>query len=337
MGILDSIGTYLGDEENRLNLAHGFAGMSGNPNAGNIQRGFQDRLSYLRDDRKLRSANELATSKLNRQSKMAMKILGDKFPMLSQALKAGLITPNDAFLASQKGLDVKVVGSSLVDSSGKVLYDANAGKGNDTTAFQTLKARAAASGLKEDTPAYQQFMLNAGKANGMSLTIGADGSIQMTQGNAKPIKQNATQANAQGFWDRVRIANESLEGLEDQGTKFGANLLSALPFGMGNIAQTPEFQLYSQSQEDWINAVLRDESGAAIGPAEFDSAKTQYFPQVGDGPEVIAQKKRNRKTKELGLWTKSGQETDFPTGYKIPSAGSGSGIPSGVTVKKVGP
>ena len=33
----------------------------------------------------------------------------------------------------------------------------------------------------------------------------------------------------------------------------------------------------------------------------------------------------------------SGQETDFPTGYKIPSAGSGSGIPSGVTVKKVEP
>ena len=67
MGILDSIGTYLGDKENRLNLASGFAGISGNPNAGNIQQGLQNRLSVLQDDRKLKAANALATTKATSQ------------------------------------------------------------------------------------------------------------------------------------------------------------------------------------------------------------------------------------------------------------------------------
>lgn len=67
MGILDSIGTYLGDKENRLNLASGFAGLSGNPNAGNIQQGLQNRLSVLQDDRKLKDANALATTKATSQ------------------------------------------------------------------------------------------------------------------------------------------------------------------------------------------------------------------------------------------------------------------------------
>ena len=67
MGILDSIGTYLGDKENRLNLASGFAGLSGNPNAGNIQQGLQNRISVLQDDRKLKAANALATTKATSQ------------------------------------------------------------------------------------------------------------------------------------------------------------------------------------------------------------------------------------------------------------------------------
>ena len=164
-------------------------------------------------------------------------------------------------------------------------------------------------------------MIQGGANKGMTFTSDGKGGVTMTQGGATIAKPKTEgQANATGFWQRVKIANDNLEGLEGQGTKFGANILAALPFGAGNYAQTPEFQLYNQSQEDWINAVLRDESGAAIGPDEFSSAKTQYFPQVGDGPEVIAQKRANRKTKELGLWTKSGQDTAYPTGYNPPSS-----------------
>jgi len=312
MGILDSIGTYLGDEENRLNLAHGFAGMSGNPNAGNIQRGFQDRLSSLRDDRKLKTANELATSKLNRQSEMAMKILGDKFPMLSQALKAGLITPNDAFLASRKGLDVKVVGSSLVDSSGKVLYDANAGKGNDTTAFQTLKARAAAAGFKEGTPEYQQFMVQGGANRGMTFSSDGKGGITMTQGGATIPKLTETQGKATGFYQRANSSNKIITDLEDTGTDLGQFILGQIP--LTNFARSPEYQMLDSAKRDWISAVLRLESGAAIGKDEFTNYDLAYFPQVGDSPEVLAQKRRSRLIHENSLKTQAG--TGITSGAK---------------------
>ena len=95
MGILDSIGTYLGDKENRLNLASGFAGLSGNPNAGNIQQGLQNRISVLQDDRKLKTAQELAGSKLQFQTQQAMRLIGQEYPDIAQAIQGGFMTPNE--------------------------------------------------------------------------------------------------------------------------------------------------------------------------------------------------------------------------------------------------
>jgi hypothetical protein len=60
-------------------------------------------------------------------------------------------------------------------------------------------------------------------------------------------------------------------------------------------------QKYEQAQRDFVNAVLRPESGATITDTEFANAKKQYFPQVGDTPAVIKQKQeaREREIKTL--------------------------------------
>ena len=102
MGLLDSIGGYLGNEENRLRLASGFNNMSGNPNAGNIQTGINQRLKGLSDDRKLKTANDLANDTLKRHTNMALQILGNKFPEISQLLTSGLLTPKQAIDESKK-------------------------------------------------------------------------------------------------------------------------------------------------------------------------------------------------------------------------------------------
>jgi len=102
MGLLDSIGGYLGNEENRLRLAAGFNNMSGNPNAGNIQIGINQRLKGLSDDRKLKTANDLANDTLKRHTNMALQILGNKFPEISQLLTSGLLTPKQAIDESKK-------------------------------------------------------------------------------------------------------------------------------------------------------------------------------------------------------------------------------------------
>jgi len=96
MGILDGIGTFLGDKENRLNLASGLAGMTANPNAGNIQQGYQNRLTALRGDRKLEGANKLEAEKLKRQTASALQLLGNEFPEISKALLGGFLTPKEA-------------------------------------------------------------------------------------------------------------------------------------------------------------------------------------------------------------------------------------------------
>lgn len=102
MGLLDNIGKFLSDEENQLNLASGFAGMSGNPNAGNIQQGYQNRLIALRSDNKLKTSKDEAADKLKKRTAMALQILGNKHPKISSLLISGFLTPNEAIIESNK-------------------------------------------------------------------------------------------------------------------------------------------------------------------------------------------------------------------------------------------
>lgn len=61
-----------------------------------------------------------------------------------------------------------------------------------------------------------------------------------------------------------------------------------------NIALPANEQKAEQAQRDFISAVLRQESGAAIADSEFKNARKQYFPQPGDSDSVVAQKAANR-------------------------------------------
>lgn len=59
--------------------------------------------------------------------------------------------------------------------------------------------------------------------------------------------------------------------------------------------QAAAVQSYMQAARNFINAVLRRESGAVISPSEFSEARQQYLPQPGDTPEALAQKAENRR------------------------------------------
>lgn len=58
--------------------------------------------------------------------------------------------------------------------------------------------------------------------------------------------------------------------------------------------QTDDRQKYDQAVGNFLNAILRRESGAAISESEFERGNLQYFPQPGDSAAVARQKKRNR-------------------------------------------
>jgi len=134
---------------------------------------------------------------------------------------------------------------------------------------------------------------------------------------AKPPTEG--QAKALLFGSRMQIADDALNELAGQGhltpsyAKQGADAIPTWAGGRiasaaANAFASPQEQQIEQAQRDFINAVLRRESGAAIGKDEFTNAAQQYFPQPGDSPEVRRQKAINRQTAIAGMKTEFGEQ-----------------------------
>lgn len=121
----------------------------------------------------------------------------------------------------------------------------------------------------------------------------------------KPLTQD--QLKALGFGERVLTANQTIEKVGHMFTGAVSSITGAGWFP--NALKTEERQKFEQAKRDYINATLRRESGAVIGKDEFDSANLQYFPQPGDGPAVLMQKKANRAQNEKNLLREGGQDT----------------------------
>lgn len=127
--------------------------------------------------------------------------------------------------------------------------------------------------------------------------------VRAGAGANKPL--NDVQSKALQFGTRMQAAGSVLDGLASKGVdQPGLIKRAADAVGIGGAAnwtQSGEQQQVEQAQRDFINAVLRRESGAAIADSEFSNARQQYFPQVGDSPEVIAQKRKNREIATAGV------------------------------------
>jgi hypothetical protein len=113
------------------------------------------------------------------------------------------------------------------------------------------------------------------------------------------------QANAAMYADRMFGAAEAIKQFGAAGLDAGEQIMSQVPL-LGNYAVSGEFQQLQQAQRDFINALLRRESGAVISEGEFENARKQYFPQPGDSPEVLAQKQRNLETALAGMQRAAG-------------------------------
>ena len=134
---------------------------------------------------------------------------------------------------------------------------------------------------------------------------------------AKPPTEG--QAKALLFGSRMQIADDALNELAAQGhltPSYAKQAADAIPTWAGgriasagaNAFASPQEQQIEQAQRDFINAVLRRESGAAIGRDEFVNAAQQYFPQPGDSAEVRRQKAINRQTAIAGMKTEFGDQ-----------------------------
>ncbi|WP_234837710.1 phage tail tip lysozyme [Sinorhizobium meliloti] len=152
---------------------------------------------------------------------------------------------------------------------------------------------------------------NGGQAQPIGSGQSALPSPPAQQGNIQITKPKVTvdEKEAATFADRMNNSGSLID-------EFGAAAPSAwdqfirgndyIPDMIENLAVSGDFQKLDQARRDFINAQLRRESGAVISPEEFDNANKQYFPQFGDGDEVIEQKRRNRQTVIQGMTRSAG-------------------------------
>lgn len=156
----------------------------------------------------------------------------------------------------------------------------------------------------------------------------AGGTLEPIPGG--PAEKDKAPTEFQGksatFGARAEQSDKIISGLEGKYSpaKIGAKQAAGRVGleGAANFLLPVEEQKAEQAMRDFVNAVLRQESGAAIADSEFNNAKKQYFPQTGDSKEVIAQKAQNRKTAIEGLKKNAGKAaytatTTLPSGWSV--------------------
>ena len=116
----------------------------------------------------------------------------------------------------------------------------------------------------------------------------------------------AAQYLAGGFARRVEQAEQVFDKLSEGGynrAESKARIESFLPTEFLSDARKAN----DQAERNFINAILRRESGAAISEQEFKNAENQYFPRPGDDIDTISQKKANRLQSMAALKAEAGK------------------------------
>ena len=251
-------------------------------------------------------------------------------PDLAEALTSGMIDGETAFAAMQaKAAEPVYQGGQWWDtSSGQpvALTEAapedpslmNAGDGriyNPATgewimapdsgqqelpsAVQALQWRAQEAGLQPGTPEYAQFIIDGGRSDGFAIDVDpATGSVSVRQGSgagasAKPFTEGQSKDNV--FATRAEGALTALDPIAGTLTSRSERAAEMVPFGLARGMQTDEFQVAQNAGDEFLQAILRKDTGAAITEQEQMLYGKTYLPQPGDSEAVMAQKQQARR------------------------------------------
>lgn len=109
----------------------------------------------------------------------------------------------------------------------------------------------------------------------------------------------------------------------------GQALKESMP-NVANVASGADRQRADQAEREFIAAILRYDSGAAIPPEEFVTTGQIYFPRPGDTPETLAQKAEARRVAIQGLKAASGplgERIELPDFDQMQERAQGGGEP----------
>jgi len=104
-----------------------------------------------------------------------------------------------------------------------------------------------------------------------------------------------SQAKDYIFSGRLKLMEQTIEKLEASGFKPESIANNVGMNWLPEFGKTDDQKRYIAARANWIAAVLRRESGAAIAESEYTGGFEQYFPLVNDSPTVIADKRNARR------------------------------------------
>lgn len=129
---------------------------------------------------------------------------------------------------------------------------------------------------------------------------------QATLQNPSGKSVTSDQAKAGGFARRLEQAEGVFNQLENEGFDRASYSTSIGKSILPESLETEKQMQQDQAERNFVNAILRRESGAAISPSEFSSAEKQYFPRAGNSEKVKEQKRQNRMQAMAALQGEAG-------------------------------
>lgn len=195
-----------------------------------------------------------------------------------------------------------------------------------------LEFRAQQGGLVPGTPEYQEFMRSGGATlgenfrpatseeaaqygatagqidtssgrfypiqppSGMTIETGPDGTTRIVQGpgvTSKPFTEG--QGKDVVYATRAQGALAEFDPVAEKLTSRSERLLEIVPLGLGRDYQDPDYQIAQRAGTEFLQAILRKDTGAAITEAEQEEYGRVYLPQPGDSPEVLKSRAEARR------------------------------------------
>jgi len=231
-------------------------------------------------------------------------------PLMAQRLAQMLETPKEAEYGTTPQFDAQGR-AFVVNKAGGIRYLDGVSKAPETTELQRNYEYAKGQGY---TGSFDDFRKSGIARTTVDVRYGAPVSGVDAEGNPVFFQPNPTggppsiiqgvrpegkaqtesQANAALYAERMAESEPVFESFAPP--SYGSRAKESLPGNIGNVMLTPEARQWFQAERNFINAVLRKESGAVISDSEFDSARKQYIPQPGDDEKTKAQKRQARET-----------------------------------------
>jgi hypothetical protein len=115
----------------------------------------------------------------------------------------------------------------------------------------------------------------------------------------KPLTES--QAKDYIFSGRLKLNENVIAELEQDGFKPESIPQDIMMAWLPEFGKTEDQKRYISARANWIAAVLRRESGAAIAESEYKGGFEQYFPLIGDSPQVVRDKRDRRRQVERDM------------------------------------